>query len=150
MHHGGHHPHEIEDGRHHEDGGHPGIEAVSDPGYTDDDGSSGRRSPVLIELKPKERLPKEFKIHRSKSRSRKNKKKRLSSLFSDDSSSDDDDDSVIGVIQDYRVGRKATRPVSRRGRSRSRLIELSDDSFEDLLRSARSRSRGGRHSRHRR
>ncbi len=109
--------------------------------YSSDSDNDQYDSPRLLEHGPKTKYPKE---HRSKSRGRKDKnKKRKSSLFSDDSSSEDD------FTQGFKAGRMASlprRPASRRGRSGSRLFDLSDDSFEDLepRRRSRSKSRGPR------
>lgn len=131
------------------DRGHPDdIVAVLSEGNSDDDSDSddhrGRRKPLTIELKPKIRLPRHFRQPgRSKSRGRKEKKKRRpSSVYSDDSSSEDE-----LFAEGFRAGRRSLsrRPMPRRERSRSRVFELSDDSFEDLaLRGRlRSKSRGG-------
>lgn len=133
------HPHQQ---GHHDEHDH-GIEMVSSDSDSDgdDDHHGHDRSPRLIERVPVFQLPKEFTHKRSKSRGRKEKKaKRPSSLFSSDSSSDDD------FAEGFRYGRRASmsrRPLSRRGRSRSRMFEHSDDSFEDLAyRLPRSKSRG--------
>jgi len=122
---------------HHDDHGH-GIEIMSSDSDSDSDG----HRPRLIERAPKYHLPKHFKPKRSKSRGRMDKKKkRPSPLFSSDSSSDDESPERV------RYGRRVStsrRPLSRRGRSRSRVFEHSDDSFENLecRRLPRSKSRG--------
>lgn len=133
-HHSNHGHHDDRDG---------GIEVVSSDSDSDSDFDDHHHSPRLIKQAPIYVLPKHFKSKRSKSRGRKDKKKnkkRSSSLFSDGSSSEDD------FSEGFRAGRRSMsrRPLSRRGRSRSRVFELSDDSFEDLglRRRPRSRSRG--------
>ncbi|KAL6713848.1 hypothetical protein ACLMJK_008342 [Lecanora helva] len=139
------HDHGIEHPGHHPGDGQPGIVEVP----SDSEGSDGdhkqKRSPLLIEIAPREKLPKEFRLRRSKSRGRGRKKQYPASLLSDDSSSEDE---VFRVVS---KGSLSRRPVARRGRSRSRVFELSDDSFEDLElhRPARSKSRGSRHGRRR-
>lgn len=126
--------------RGHRDDHDDGIQIVTSDSDSDPDDHG--LSPRLIERAPKQHLPKHFKPKRSKSRGRKDrKKKRSSSLFSSDSSSDDE------FAEGFRYGRRASvlrRPPSRRGRSRSRVFESSDDSFEDLefRRLPRSKSRG--------
>ncbi len=128
--------------RGHHDDHEGGIEIVSSDSDSDSNDDGHGHGPRLIERAPKQQLPKHFKHKRSKSRGRKDKKKkRPSSLFSSDSSSDDE------FAEGFRYGRKASmsrRPLSRRGRSRSRVFEHSDDSFEDLefRRLPRSNSRG--------
>ena len=142
-HHGGPHggPHETDDrGHHHGNNGDEIVAVISSSDDSDDD--HNHRSPRVLEAAPS----KHFNIPRSRSRGRKAKKKsRPISLFSDDSSSEDD------FTQGFRAGRKASIsriPLSRRGRSRSRsrIFELSDDSFEDLdtRKRSRSKSRSGR------
>ena len=136
--------HDMEERRSHYDHGDDDIVAgVSDSSETDD---SRHPSLRLIEAVPKAKLPKHFKKKRSKSRGRKDKRIKRSSLLSSDDSGSDNDDFIRG----YMAAKESSprRPLSRRGRSRSRLFELSDDSFEDLepRRPSRSRSRGPRNS----
>ncbi len=126
----------------HHDDHRDGIEIVDSDSDSGSDNHGRGLSPLLIERAPKIPLPKIFKPKRSKSRGRKDKmKKRPSSLFSSDSSTDDE------FVEGFRYGRRASlsrRPPSKRGRSRSRVFEHSDDSFEDLefRRLPRSKSRG--------
>lgn len=143
--HGGHHDRNDRRSHHGHDDDDDPIVAICTSSDDSDDDDCG--PPRLIEIAPKkDKLPKYFKkVHRSKSRGRKGKKNKHppASIFSSDDSDSDSDDNFT---QGFYAGRRSLsrRPLSRRGRSRSRMFELSDDSFEDLefRPRARSSSRG--------